>query len=232
MDDLLTWIETHKVTIGIIQWAVLLIIAWLSGLFRLIWKNTIKPKLEIVPTASIIFYEEIQDEIYTNPVRASFIIYANLVNRTNEKIVLQDFYLSFESENFWRSYKQKLLSVTFPARPRKIVGTGIKFMNVFFTEYPEEEVKLKAESGKLETKEMASGYVLFVSSTYGNWNPKIRDGYIRVKLHGILTNGETNTNKAPIRITQSKEIIDELVPGLVQHVAHESTWGYDLSIVE
>ena len=231
MDDFLTWLEAHKVTVGIIQWAILLILAWLSGLFRIIRKYTIKPKLEIVPTASVVFIENIEEQgSYRNLVRASFIINAGLINRINERIVLDKCYLSFETEKFWRRYKQKLLRIAFPARPRKVIGTGIKYMGVFFTEYLEEEGKREVITGELDPKDMCGGYLLFVSFTYGNWNPKIKNERIRVKLNGILTSGDKISSKASLRIEQSRDIIEELVPGLLEHVAHESTWSHDLSV--
>ena len=179
------------------------------------------------------FIEEIEEKDgLKNIVRASFIINVGLINRTNEKIVLDKLYLSFETNNFWRRYRQKLLRIAFPSRPRKIIGTGVKFMGVFFTEYLEEDGKFDVVTGRLEPKENCGGYLLFVSFTYGDWNPKIKNNRIMIKLNGILTSGEKLTSKAAIRIERSKEVIEEFVPGITEHVAHESTWNHDLSEVK
>ena len=233
MDKLLDWIEAHRVTVDIIQWIILLVLAYLTGLFRIIRKYTIKPKLEIIPTASVVFVENIeQHENLRNLIRASFIINAGFINRTTERIVLDKFYLTFETENYWRSYKQKLLRIAFPSRPREVLGTGIKYMGVFFTEYSNEEGKCEVITGELEPKDMCGGYLLFVSFTCSDWNPKIINGRIKVRLNGVLTTGETITSKAALRIEQSRDLIEELVPGLSEHVAHESTWNHDLSILK
>ncbi len=49
----------------------------------------------------------------------------------------------------------------------------MKYMDVFFTEYLEDEGKRKVVTGKLEPKDACGGYILFVSFTYGNFNPKL-----------------------------------------------------------
>ena len=61
MDDILAWIENHSVTVSVIQWGILIIIAWATGLFSFIRKFTIKPKLEYIPTASLAFIEEFEE---------------------------------------------------------------------------------------------------------------------------------------------------------------------------
>ncbi len=233
MDELLSWFETHQVTVDIIQWISLLLIAWFSGLFRFIRSYTVKPIFEIVPTASMVFIEKIKEhDKHRELVRASFIINAGLVNRTNERIVLDKAYLSYETEKFWRRYKQQLLHVVFPSRPRKQVGTVTKLMSVFFTEYSEENGRHEVITGILEPKDKCGGYLLFVSFTYGNWNPKIRNGRINVKLTGVLTSGEKITSKASLRIEQSKEVIEKFSPGLLKHIANEATWNHDLSVIK
>jgi hypothetical protein len=146
--------------------------------------------------------------------------------------VLEQFYLSFETENRWRSYRQKLVRIAFPSRPRKILGTGIKYMGVFFTEYSNEEGNHKVITGELDPKDACGGYLLFVSFTYGDWNPRIVDGRIKVRLNGVLTTGEKISSTATLRVERSRDWIEEFIPGLSEHVAHESTWNHDLSILK
>lgn len=232
MNDIILWIESHDVTVGILQWLALLAIAWFSGLFRLVRRRTIKPKLRIVPTASFVFLEEFAEfGDYKNVARASFVLNVGLSNRTNEKIVVEEFNLSFRARSLWRSYRQKLVRLAFPNRPRKRVGQSTKFMGVWFTEYPLEDRIFEPATGKLDPKDTCGGYLLFVSMTFGSWNPKIEQELINVKLIASLTSGDKLTSRARLRIVRDQLYVNEFCPGLVEHVSHESTWNHDLSAV-
>lgn len=232
-DDLITWIEDHDTTVDLVKWITLVVLAWVSGAFQLLWRYRRRPRLEIAETASFVYLEHpIDCDGKPNGARASFIINASLVNASNEKIVLAHFELSFRSISFWRSHRQRLLRFAFPSRPRKQVGTGTKYMGVWFTEYPIDELQTPVIDGRLEPKETCGGYLLFSSFTYGNWNPRISKDTVHVRLRAQLTTGQRLKQAARIRITTDRAIVEEFSPRLTEHVAHDSTWNHDLSALK
>ena len=104
-------------------------------------------------------------------------------------------------------------------------------MGVWFTEYPVDELKVETIHGILEPKETCGGYLLFSSYTYGKWNPKVKDKAVRVRLRLKLTSQDWLSRTTRLRVTDDKDFVEEFSPGFCAHVAHESTWNHDLSIV-
>ncbi|OIQ71532.1 hypothetical protein GALL_468490 [mine drainage metagenome] len=233
MSDLIDWIELHKVTVGLLQAVVLLLLAWVAGLFSYLRKLTAKPRLHVVETASFVFIEDLADhDGKPNSMRASFIINASLINASKEKVVLEQFLLSYRTHNIIRSYRQRLVRIAFPVRPRKRLGNGIKYMGVWFTEFGEDDYKLEAAHGNLDAKEMCAGYLLFASFTWRGWNPRIAGNTVSVRLRAKLTSGECIKFCTRLRVVTDPAFVEEFCPGLVEHVAHESTWNHDLSTLE
>ena len=115
--------------------------------------------------ASFCFLENLGDfDGHQNVNRVSFFIHASVVNRTPDKIVIDRFSLGFKTNDFRRNMRQNLLRVSYPSWPRKKLGTGFKLMSAFYTKYGDEKDALLSVNHIIETKEMASGYLLFVSS--------------------------------------------------------------------
>ena len=79
-------------------------------------------------------------------------------------------------------------------------------------------------SGNIGSKEFQNGYILFVSFTYGSWNPKLIKDRVRLKILCKLTTGETLKDAAYIRITYDAEKFEKWVPGIIDQVGHESSW--------
>jgi hypothetical protein len=187
------------------------------------------PSVRIVDSASFVLMEGLSIEGKDNASRAAYIINASLVNSSTERIVLDQFSLSYQTLNPLRSFRQRLVRIAFPARPRKRVGSGIKMMGVWFTDFPDEEYAIPASQGALEPKDMESGFLLFASFTWGSWNPAVVDGLLKVKLKAHLTSGEVLVSTARLRALYEPEIAHEFCPGIIEHIAHESTWNHDLS---
>lgn len=227
--EVFTWIESHRVTVGLTQSLALILLAWLAGAFRLLQALTRKPSVRIVDSASFVFIERPSIQGKENALRAAYVINVSLVNSSTERIVLDQFSLSYQTGNPFRSFKQRLVRIAFPARPRKRLGSGFKMMGVWFTNFPDEEYALPPALGALEPKDMESGYLLFSSFTWGSWNPVVVDGQIRVKLKAHLTSGEVLVSTARLRALYESETAHEFCPGIIEHIAHESTWNHDLS---
>lgn len=227
--EVFTWIESHRVTVGLAQSLALILLAWLAGAFRLLQALTRRPSVRIVDSASFVFIESPSIEGKDNALRAAYVINASLVNSSAERIVLDEFSLSYQTVNPFRSFKQRLVPIAFPARPRKRLGSGFKMMGVWFTNFPDEEYTLPPGLGSLEPKDMESGYLLFTSFTWGSWNPVVVDGQVRVRLKAYLTSGEVLVGAARLRALYEPETAHEFCPGIIEHIAHESTWNHDLS---
>ncbi|ABM96697.1 hypothetical protein [Methylibium petroleiphilum] len=229
--EITDWIEAHEVTVDLLKAAAVVLLAWASGAFSYLRRFRRKPRLEVASTASFIYVERPSESTHPpNAMRASFVVNASLVNASNEKIVLDHFELSYRSKGFWRSHRQRLLRLGFPARPRKRVGEITKYMSVWITEYPLDEIKTAVIDGSLEPKESCGGYLLFTSFTYGAWNPKIKDEQVHVRLRAKLTSQQWLSKSARLRVVTDPAIVEEFSPGFVEHVAHESTWNHDLSV--
>lgn len=233
LPEVIDWIETHEKTVDLLKWAAVLLVAWASGAFAYLRRYRLRPRLEIAETASFVYLEHPSEPKSPAPAtRASFIINASLVNSSNERVVLDHFELSFRSFHFWRSYRQRLLRLAFPSRPRKRVGEVTKYMGVWFTEYPLDELKTAVIDGSLEPKESCGGYLLFTSYSYGSWNPKVSKNLVHVRLRAKLTSQEWLSKSAKLLVISDPAIVEEFSPGFVEHVAHESTWNHDLSIIK
>lgn len=231
--EVTAWIEAHRTTVDLLKWVALLLLAWISGAFSFLRRYRRRARIEIAETASFVFVEHpTEPSGQPNAVRASFIISASLVNASNEKIVLDQFELSFCSVNVWRSHRQRLLRLAFPARPRKRVGRGTKYMGVWFTEFPEDELQPEVIDGSLEAKESCGGYLLFTSFSYGSWNPRISNDTVHVRLRAKLTSQEWLSTSARLRVVTDAVVVEEFSPGFLEHVAHESTWNHDLSVIQ
>lgn len=231
LNDVVTWIEAHEVTVGLLEATALFLVAWFGGLFSYFRRFRARPSVRIQDTASFVFLETVAATgEHPEGLRASFVINASLVNSSNEKIVLDQFELSYRTRSFRRSFSQRLLRLGFPSRPRKRLGESEKYMGVWFTDYPLDELKMEAATGVLEPKDHCAGYLLFTSYTFGAWNPKIEKERIAVRLRASLTSGTTLKTSARLRVTYDAKYAESFSPGLPAHVAHESTWNHDLSL--
>lgn len=226
------WIEAHPVTIGIIQASIILLLAWITGVASYFRRYIRKPVLRIAPTASFAFLHESYDEEASKDVTiAAFIINASVINRSIEKVVVDYFWLSYPCDDRRRSEKQKLLRVAFPDLPRKRVGSGMKYMGVWFSDFPASTVNIESAQGKLEPSDIESGYLLFVSKTWGTWSPQVLNAKTAVNLNVELSNGKCLSDSTSIFVVRDEELANEFVPNFVEHVCHHTAVNHDLSII-
>src|ERR1700679_1202326 len=90
------WVEGHHETVDILKWIAALIIAWATGLFRALRRWFARPKVIIVPSASMCylqFFEELDGR--QEVVRLAFFINAKVTNPTKEKLYVEDFRLTY-----------------------------------------------------------------------------------------------------------------------------------------
>jgi len=222
LQGLISWQEQHPVTVQLITWFVVLVLAWAVGLFKWLRRQTQKPRFSIVPTASRCLLEEFDElEGKKDVVRASFLINAAVANRSSEKIVIEAFEFTFRRRFAWKRYGPKLGPVSLPNIPRKKMGSGEKYMGVFFTNFSEGDNSLTV-TGRLEPKDFSAGYLLFVAFTFGSWNPLITEKGIKVHLIARLTTGERIKTFSYIPIVRDKQFFEDWVPGIIEQISHET----------
>lgn len=221
----LDWIEAHKTTVDLVKWGLLLFIAWIAGAFRFLRGLTRKPKAEIQAATSRCLIQEFSEfGGHTNVIRASFLLEVGITNPTNEKISVKKFYLSFPRQKFWRRWKPELHAISLPNRPRHEMGSGMKFLKCWFSNFPDDMKELTL-SGDIEARTFHSGHLLFVSFTHGSWNPRVNGETVHVRTTVELTTGEIRSRAVPIKVTKSPEQFEKWVPGIIDQVGHQTAWN-------
>lgn len=225
MEEIAKWIEAHPITVDLFKWGTILLLAWITGFFRFVRNHARKPSISVIPEASRCYIEQMDEfDGCKDVIRAAYLVDVTVRNPTNEKIVVESFSLSYIKNKplFFRSVE--FHPVTMPSRPRQEMGSGTKISKVFFSNFDDGFESLTM-SGEIEPKQFQNGYVLFVSFTWGSWNPKIIKGHVRIRVGCQLTTGEEISCSASIQITTNAETFEKWVPGIIDQVRHQCTWN-------
>jgi len=221
----LDWIEAHKTTVDLVKWGLLLFIAWIAGAFRFLRGITRKPKVDIQAATSRCLIQEFPEfGGHANVTRASFLVEVGITNPTSESISVKSFYLSFHRQRFWHRWKPELHPISLPNRPRHEMGSGMKLLKCWFSNFPD-DLKELTLSGDIEARAFSSAYLLFVSFTHGSWNPRISNETIGARVTVVLTTGEIRSRVVPIKVTKNPEQFEKWVPGIIDQVGHETAWN-------
>jgi len=225
IDLVIKWVEAHPNSIDILKWVALLILAWVAGLFGWVKKLTKKPSSSIISEASMCLVEKLDEhQGQTDAVRSGFLLDVTVRNPTSELVVVESFSLSYRTSKYLFSWSQEYHNVSLPSRPRQVMGSGIKWSKVFFTNYDDDANDLTM-TGRIDSKEFQNAYLFFASFTFGTWRPKIKNGRVLVKLTCTLTTGEKLVAKGKVRVTEDKKRMEKWVPGFLDQVQHERTWS-------
>lgn len=223
--NLINWIEAHGTTVDLIKWLIVGLLAWLLGAFRFLHTKLKRPSLEIESFTSRCAWEDL-GEIDGNPAnaRVTMLIEAGINNPTTSPIVVRDFTLQIKCLKRWPLWHAELHPTTLPCRVRHNVGGIIRYLKNWFSNFDEGSENLTLDS-KIESREFQSGFLMFVSASWGNMLPKIVNGKIPIKLKARLTTGETLVATKNIHVLEDKSVLQGLVPGVFEHVENPSTWN-------
>lgn len=225
MEPIFQWIESHSVTVDALKWSALLLVAWLSGFFRFI-KNLIrKPKIKIISEASrcsLEHFEEFNGD--KNVVRAAYVLDVTVTNPTNEKVVIESFFMTYPRRKFWRKKSRPLHPTPMPSRPRQDIGGKTKLSKVFFSNF-EDGFDSLTMSGELEPKGFQNGYLMFVTFTHGSWNPDEQNDHVSISVSAELTSGDRVSDTKQIRVNKDLKFFESFVPGFIERVSHGSAWN-------
>jgi len=225
LSNLVEWIESHATTIDVLKWVIVGLLAWVLGVFRFIRTKLKRPKLEIESFTSRCIWQElgIVDGNDHN-ARVVFLIEAGINNPTTDPIVVRDFTLKVKRLKGWPVRNHPLNAVTLPSRVRQNIGNITRFLKNWFSNFSEGPESLTV-SARIESRDYQSGFVLFVSASWGYMRPFIKAGAIPVELNARLTTGERLTARADIAIMDDHAAFEEMVPGILDHVQNRNTWN-------
>ncbi|WP_204427169.1 hypothetical protein [Alloalcanivorax marinus] len=225
MKEIIAWIESHGVTVDLLKWVIVGILAWLLGAFRFLKTKLKRPTLEIESLTSRCAWEELGD-IDGNPanVRVTFLIQAGVNNPTAELVVIRDFSLHIRRLKKWPIWHQALNPTSLPCRVRHTVGDITRYLKNWFSNFSEGPGSLTLD-GRIESMDFQSGFLVFVSASWGNMRPRLIEKGVPIKLKARLTTGETLYVKSIIPVLEDHSVMEGLVPGIFGHVENSSTWN-------
>ena len=225
MQDFIEWIESHPVTIDLFKWFLVGIMAWLLGFFRFIKTRLKRPKLEIELLTSRCSWEELGViDGNDHNARVVFLIEAGVNNPTTDPIVIRDFTLQIKRLKKWPIWHSPLNAVTMPSRVRHSLSNITRYLKNWFSNFEEGDDTLTL-GAKIEARDHQSGFLLFVSVSWGYMRPLVVNKRVPVKLKARLTTGEVLQANASILVLENKMVLESMVPGIFEHVQNGATWN-------
>jgi len=222
------WLELHPVAVDVAKWLLLIAAAWMSGAFTVLRRFTQRPRVEVYGPACFCYLEDYKDlKSGKDTTLAVFILNPAIKNPSDRSFEIDRMLLGYDCQHFFRRFRQELFSVSFPARPRKAFGTGIKVLPVFFTRFGDNMDDSASVHGKVGPKSLTAAYLMFISNTWGSWRAREVNGQIAVRLR-ITTVGEGSlVRKVKIRVFKDKKILEEFCPTLYEHAKTDNLWNLE-----
>lgn len=223
--DLVVWIENHGTTVDLLKWAIVGLLAWALGVFHFVRAKLKRPKLEIESFTSRCIWQEL-GVVDGNGHNAQviFLIEAGINNPTTDPIVVRDFTLKVKRLKRWLVRNHPLNPVTLPSRVRHNIGDITKLLKNWFSNFSEGPETLTL-GARIEARDFQSGFLLFVSVSWGYLRPFTKNGAVPVKLCARLTTGETLVAYSSIVLMDDHTAFEAMVPGILGHVQNRSTWN-------
>jgi hypothetical protein len=222
------WLESHPVTVDVTKWILVIAAVWISGAFTALRRFTQRPHVEIYGPACFCYLEDYKDpESGKDSTLAVFVLNPAIKNPSDRSFEIDKMLLSYDCQHFFRKFQQELFPVSFPARPRKAFGVGVKVLPVFFTRFGDEMDEISSVQGKIGPKSLTAAYLMFISNTWGSWRAKETKGMIEVRLR-ISTVGEGSlVQKVKIRVFRDKKILEDFCPTLYEHAKTNNLWNQE-----
>ena len=223
--DVPQWIEGHSTTVDLLKWTIVGLLAWILGVFRYLRAKLKRPKLEIESMTTRCIWRELGViDGKDHHAQVIFLIEAGINNPTTDPIVVRDFTLQIRRFQRWRVKNHWLNAVTLPCRVRHAAGGVIKHLKNWFSNFSDSMDSLTL-GGRIESRDFQSGFLLFVSVSYGFMRPYSADGKIPIELRARLTTGELLSVKADIVIVDDHTQFESMAPGLIAHAQDRRLWN-------
>lgn len=225
LTDSFGWIEAHGTTVDLLKWVVVGVAAWAFGGFRFLRTKLKRPKLEIESFTSRCIWRELGVvDGNDHNARVVFLIEAGINNPTTDPVVVRSFTLEVRRLRRWFIRNRELNPTTLPSRVRHNIGTVTKLLKNWFSHFDEGPEELTIDA-RIESRDHRSGFLLFVSVSWGYMRPLVRTESIPVKLRARLTTGETLVARADIALMDDHAVFESMVPGVLSYVENRSTWN-------
>lgn len=223
--DLIPWIEDHPVTISLLTTVGVLAAAWGSGLFRLLRQRVRRPKVLVVPEGSFVAFRTTErDDLPKTGTLAVFLLNVTLINPSDAKAILRGFQFSYRCPSWKTSMRQRLRYVPMPSLPKYETAVGRLIHHVWFQSLPGQATRI---DGRLEPKEMENGWIMFVSATWGSYDPRVVNDRVKVKLEATFTDGRRVADREEVRVAPLADL-QELLPD-IRGLLDEDRW-WNLSV--
>jgi hypothetical protein len=184
-----------------------------------------RPKLEIESFTSRCIWQELGViDGNDHNARVVFLIEAGINNPTTDPIVVRDFTLKVRRLRRWLALSRSLNPASLPSRVRHNVGDVTKLLKNWFSNFAEGPEDLTLDA-RIESRDHRSGFLLFVSVSWGYMRPLVRSGAVPVKLCVRLTTGETLIARSDIALMDEHSNFEAMVPGVLAYVENRSTWN-------
>lgn len=226
LSPIVIWIEGHETTVDLLKWILLLIAAWLSGLFRFIRSLSRQPKVRVDSVTSRCYIEDISEEKEARPnsIRAAFLLEIEVVNLRNEPISVNALEIQVHKRRLLFRWTTPISAISLPNRVTHEMGHGIKILKNWFSRFSDNMDHLTLD-GRIGPKDAESAYALFVSSTWGSWNPLIFKNHANVCAIVHLATGEKLKTFASIPVTTDADFFEKMVPGILNQIRHPTAWN-------
>lgn len=215
MNSLVAWIESHRMSVELIKWIILILGAWLLGIFRIIRKYSQRPSLSLFESDGFCFIEDYQKEGIPAK-KAAFIVNPCIKNPSDYADEIDYITIGYKCKNKKMSLRQNLLPISFPAPPRCQFGSSLKYLPVYLTNFKEHA----GVDSIIQARRKKSGYVLFAAKTYGDWAAD-HDEYIDILLEVFLVSGGAIKCKDKLKVISSKEVLENFCPGIYEVITVE-----------
>jgi len=222
--NVIDWIEAHPNTIDLIKWTALGILAWLTGIFTYIRNLTRSPKVSISSVTSRCYIESIKHNNYTYDLScAAFLLEIEVINPSNQLIVIRDFAIQFRLQHPFFCWSKKLTAISLPNQVRHQTGASVKLLKNWFSKFSD-DFDLTADS-KIESKDTKSAFILFVSSTHKKYAPQIKNNEVYVRVIARLTTGQKIKAFKKVHVTYDADFFEKMTPGILAQIRHPTAWG-------
>lgn len=215
----MSWLESHPVTVDLIKWILLILGAWAVGVFKILRRFTLRPSVALYDSPGFCFLEDYKTEEGADGRLSVFIVNPSIRNPSFNSYEIERITLGYKCRFIFRSFRQNLLPISFPQRPKQQHGTSIKALPVFFTRFGDQFDDGLTTDTIIDERRVSSGYIMFISRTWGSWMAENQKEEIKIKLSVKTVGAGKLKFRGNLRTTSDISELKEFCPGLYELVS-------------
>lgn len=216
LSALVTWIETHEHTVGVIKWIVAGVVVWWSGLVRAIQDYSRRPTVVVDEHYSSWYVEE-HEEIKGNK-KVSFVVVLldiHVTNPTKVNLGVSGFELSIRRPGVIGWWKP-ISNVGFSALPTMHLSSErSKILPVWFDSFPDEYEH--ATRRNVDAQHTVSAHAVF-ALMIDSKNLSAPKGQLELRVRARLGSGQLCTTKVHVGHKRTFAILDTLMNNCVPYM--------------